>query len=97
MAIKKRKRVPDQEPAQPIEERPENISLNQKKIAFVNSTHLDAVLAILKDSFGEQKLLGANEFETVKNAVTLEANSNTLKAFIKMVDYIKAGGLHQII
>lgn len=80
----------------PVEEGElENQTLNQKKIAFAQSAHLEAVLALLKESAGEQKLLGENEFETIKNAVTLDANANMIKNFINLIDHIKKGGLHQ--
>lgn len=77
------------------EEIPENQTLNQKKIAFAQSPHLEAVLAILKDACGEQKLIGENEFETVKNAIILDSNANLIKAFIGLIDHIKRGGLHK--
>jgi hypothetical protein len=70
-------------------------TLKQKKIEFAQSAHLEAVLAILRESAGEQKLVGANEFETIKNAITLEANSTMITNFINLIDHIKKGGLHQ--
>lgn len=70
-------------------------TLKQKKIAFAQSEHLEAVLAILKDSAGQQKLVGETEFETIKNAITLDSNSTMIKNFINLIDHIKKGGLHQ--
>lgn len=70
-------------------------SLKQKKIAFAQSEHIEAVVAILKDACGEQKLVGDTEFETIKNAITLEANADMIKSFINLIDHIKRGGLHQ--
>lgn len=69
-------------------------SIIQKKIAFAQSDHLEAVLTLLKESAGEQKLVGATEFETIKNAVTLESNSTLITNFINLIDHIKKGGLH---
>lgn len=72
----------------------ENQSLIQKKIAFAQSGHLEAVVQLLRESAGEQKLVGDTEFETVKNAITLEANSTLITNFINLIDHIKQGGLH---
>jgi hypothetical protein len=73
-----------------------NITLNQKKIAFANSEHLEAVLAILKDCGGVPKLVGETEFNTIVNAVTLDAQQNMLTKFINTIDFIKQGGLVQV-
>lgn len=70
-------------------------SLKQKKIAFAQSEHIEAVIALIKESCGEHVLVGETEFETIKNAVTLEANSTLIKNFINLIDHIKKGGLHQ--
>lgn len=74
---------------------PQEQSLKQKKMAFASSEHFEAVLAILKDSAGTQKLVGETEFETIKNAITLDANSTMITNFINLIDHIKSGGLHQ--
>lgn len=96
MKKKVKKIIEQPAPAEPIEEPLENQTINQKKMSFVQSAHLDAVLALLRDSCGEQRLVGETEFETIKNAITLEANANMIKGFIKMVDFVKSGGLHQV-
>lgn len=70
-------------------------SLKQKKIAFAQSTHFEAVLAILKECSRQTKLVGDNEFQTIVNAVTLDAQSDMLVKFINQVDFIKGGGLHK--
>ncbi len=77
----------------PIEQ--DQQSIKQKKIAFAQSEHIEAVIAILKDSCGEHKLVGENEFETLKNAITLDAQAEVIKNFINLIDHIKQGGLHQ--
>lgn len=71
-----------------------NLTLNQKKIAFANNPdNIEAVLAILKDAMGNPKLVGDSEFETLKNAITLDAQSELLMQFINKIDFIKSGGL----
>ncbi len=72
-----------------------NISAKQKKIAFVQSEHVEAVIAILRDSTKKTQLVGDNEFLTVVNAVTLDAQSNLIIEFINQIDFIKKGGLHK--
>lgn len=69
-------------------------SLKQKKIAFAQSEHIEAVIALLKDSGGVAKLIGESEFETVVNAATLDAQQNMITKFINSIDFIKKGGLH---
>lgn len=70
-------------------------SIKQKKIAFAQSEHIEAVIQILKECTVQEKLVGDNEFETLKNAITLDANSTTITNFINLIDHIKKGGLHQ--
>lgn len=74
---------------------PEEQSLNQKKITFAQSAHIEAVIALLKDCGGVQKLIGDSEFETVVNAATLDAQQNMITKFINQIDFIKQGGLVQ--
>ncbi len=68
-------------------------SINQKKIAFAQSAHIEAVLALLRESAGVPILVGETEYETVVNAVTLDAQQNLIKNFINQLDFIKKGGL----
>lgn len=72
-----------------------NVSLNQKKIAFANSDHIEAVLALLKEACHQSKLVGENEFETLKNAITMDAQGDMIIKFINQLDFIKKGGLVQ--
>lgn len=76
-----------------MDETPENQTLNQKKIAFTQSGHVEAVIAILRESAMQKKLVGDSEYETVVNAVTLDAQSDLIIKFINTVDFIKSGGL----
>ncbi len=73
----------------------ENVSMNQKKIAFAQSAHIEAVLAILRESCHQEKLVGDNEFQTLKNAITMDAQGDMIIRFINTLDFIKKGGLVQ--
>lgn len=73
-----------------------NVTLNQKKIAFAQSEHVEVVLALLREATTNQKLVGENEYETVVNAVTLDAQSTLVIKFISQLDFIKKGGLNQV-
>ncbi len=76
-------------------EESENNTMKQKKIAFAQSPHMEAVLQILRESSSRNPLVADTAHETVVNAVTLDAQSNLVIAFIKQVDEIKQGGLHK--
>lgn len=76
----------------PEEELPPQ-TLDQRKILFAQSGYVEVVIQLLRESAGEQKLVGETEFETVKNAITLEANSTMITNFINLIDHIKQGGL----
>lgn len=69
-------------------------SLKQKKIAFAQSSHIEAVIALLREACRQQKLVGDSEYSTVVNAVTLDAQSELIIKFINQIDFIKGGGLH---
>lgn len=71
----------------------ENQSLTQKKIAFAQSEYVATVLAILKESSAQTKLVGDTEYETIVNAVTLDAQSELIMNFINTIDRIKRGDL----
>jgi len=73
----------------------ENVTIKQKKIAFAQSEHVEVVLAILRECSTQGPLVGETEFETVVNAVTLDAQSNLMMKFINSIDFIKKGGLHE--
>lgn len=95
MMKKPKKRVVQQPPTpDPIEDIPENQTINQKKIAFAQSAHIEAVITLLKECGGVQKLVGDSEYQTVVNAVTLDAQQEMITKFIGMVDSIKRGSLH---
>ncbi len=69
---------------------PEDPLTLKNKIAFANSEHVAVVIQILQECGGTQALVGSSEYETVVNAVTLDANSNMIKKFINSLDAIKS-------
>jgi hypothetical protein len=68
---------------------PEDQSTLQKKIAFANSEHVAIVVQIMQECSGTPSLVGENEFATIVNAVTLDAQSDLIKKFINSLDAIK--------
>ena len=71
------------------EEQLEDQSITQKKITFANSEHISTVILILKECGGVNTLVGENEFTTIVNAVTLDAQTDLINKFIKALDNIK--------
>jgi len=67
----------------------EDQSTLQKKIAFAQSDHIEIVIKILQECSGTPTLVGENEFSTIVNAVTLDAQSDMIKKFINALDAIK--------
>lgn len=69
---------------------PEDQSILQKKIAFANSEHVAIAIQIMQECCGTPTLVGENEFATIVNAVTLDAQSDMMKKFINSLDTIKS-------
>lgn len=67
----------------------ENQSDFQRKLLFANSDHVNTVIELLRECSRQPQLVGENEFATIVNAVTLDANSNLIADFIKSLDAIK--------
>jgi len=65
----------------------------QKKIAFAQSDHIATVISLMKECAQQQKLVGDTEYETVVNAVTMDAQGAMIIKFINAIDFIKQGGL----
>lgn len=59
-----------------------------------NSDAVLAAITILKELGGVPKLVGDSEWETIVNSITLDTQQNTLVNFIKTIDEIKSGALH---
>lgn len=79
----------------PEEETLEQQSMNQKKMAFANSAHVEAVIQLLRECGGVEKLVGDTEFETLVNAITLDAQGEIMTKFISALDAIRKGSLHE--
>ncbi len=71
----------------------ENQTLRQKKIALAQGVDMSTLLVILRECSKHEKLVGDNEFQTVVNAVTLDAQSTLIIDFINTIDRIKRGEL----
>lgn len=71
----------------------ETQSIIQKKIAFAQSEHVETVLLILKEISRQEKLVGDTEYETIVNAVTMDAQGEMIIRLINTIDFIKKGGL----
>ena len=71
----------------------EQQSIKQKKIAFAQSEHIEAVIAIMRDVAKHTKLVGDSEFETLVNAITMDSQAELMLQFINQIDFIKQGGL----
>jgi len=74
-----------------------NITENQKKMAFANSEHIEIVITLLQECGGVDSLVGSNEFATIVNAVTLDAQQNMIKKFINSIDSIRKGSLVKVL
>lgn len=100
--MKKSKKNIKEDPVSETRERPieteevlENQSLDQKKISFAQSQHIEAVIQLLKESTTKNPLVGETSHATVVNAVTLDAQSDLINNFIHAIDSIKKGSLHR--
>ena len=70
-------------------------SLIQKQIAFAtNADAIAAAIEIIKSTFIATELVGNSEYETVVNAVRFDTQQNVMIGFMKRLDFIREGGLH---
>jgi len=74
---------------------PEGQSIDQRKIAFAQGADIANVIQILREGADQRPLVGDTEYETVVNAVRLDAQSDLINKFINNIDSIKKGGLFQ--
>lgn len=72
---------------------PEEQSILQRKAEFANSSHIAIVIQLLRECSHKGPLVGQSEYETVVNAVRLDAQSDLINEFISQIDSIKKGGL----
>lgn len=70
-------------------------SLIQKQIAFANEPDsVAAAIEIIKSTFELGALVGESEYSTVVNAVKFDTQQNVMLGFLKRLDFIRQGGLH---
>lgn len=68
-------------------------SLNQKKIALAQHQYADVIVELVRDALPRVPLVGKDEWETVKNAVTIDTSNNILIKLVEYLSEIKQGSL----
>lgn len=68
-------------------------TIRQKKIALAQGIDMSTLLILLRECSKHEKLVGDTEFQTIVNAVTLDAQSQLIIDFINTIDRIKRGEL----
>ena len=69
-------------------------SLNQKKMALAGSEHAPIIIELMKDCMVQKPLLGKTEWETIVNALTLDAQGTMLREMVDHLEAIRKGSLH---
>ncbi len=75
------------------EEELQNQSLVQKKIALAQSENALVIIELIKDVAQKLPLIGATEFETLKNAIIIDTTSTLMTDMVDYLDRIKKGEL----
>ncbi len=70
-------------------------SLKQKKIALAQSEHAPVIIELIKDCLTQKPLVAKTEWETIVNAITLDAQSSILRGMVDLIDNIRKGSLHE--
>lgn len=70
-------------------------SLKQKKIALAQSEHAYIILELVRDCIPNTPILAATEFQTLVNAITLDAYSTLLRDLADHIEGIRKGKLHE--
>ena len=73
----------------------EDQNLKQKKIILAQSEHAPVVIELMKDCLTQSPLLAKTEWETIVNAITLEAQSTMLRNMVDLLEEIRKGSLHE--
>lgn len=67
-------------------------TIEQKKVAFATSEHYQGAVELLKQSLTEiTSLIGDNEFQTVRNAMTIEYETALVHRFVIAINNIRTG------
>ena len=70
-------------------------SLVQMQILFAADPNMvRAAIEVIKTTFETGALVGGSEYETIVNAVKFDTQQNVMLGFLKQVDIIREGGLH---
>lgn len=72
----------------------DNQTLIQKKIALAQSEHASVIVELMKDCMVKTPLLAETEWQTIVNAITLDTQSNMIRAMVDLIEEIKQGILH---
>ena len=70
-------------------------SLKQKKIALAQSEHAYIILELVRDCMPQTPILAPTEFQTLVNAITLDAMSTLLRDLADHIEGIRKGKLHE--
>lgn len=70
-------------------------TLKQKKIALAQSEHASVIIEIIKDCLPQTPLVAGTEWQTIVNAVTLEAHSTLMLQVTDYINQIRQGILHE--
>ena len=69
-------------------------TLKQRKIALAQSEHAFTVIELIRDCIPQTPILGATEFQTLVNAITLDALSTLMRDVVDHIEGIRKGKLH---
>lgn len=75
----------------------EDQNLKQKKILLAQSEHAPIIIELMKDCMLKIPLVDdKSEWKTIVNTITLDSQSNLLRAMVDYLEAIRAGALHEI-
>lgn len=70
-------------------------SIVQMQILFAADPNMvRAAIEIIKSTFTTEALVGESEYATVVNAVKFDTQQNVMLGFMRQIDIIREGGLH---
>ena len=74
----------------------EDQNLKQKKILLAQSEHAPIIIELMKDCMLKIPLVDEkSEWKTIVNTITLDSQSNMLRAMVDYLEDIRAGILHE--
>lgn len=73
----------------------EDQNLKQKKIMLAQSEHAPVIIELMKDCMLKIPLVDKTEWQTIVNAITLDAQSNMLRGMVDYLEEIRKGVLHE--